>query len=82
MYNYKCTIITDISIRKLFHDILITYQDLKLDSLNYHYRFPQKSLLDSFYILGLRTINHESDVEQYGVEELEELLKFYGEEQV
>ena len=45
-------------------------------------RFPQKSLLDSFYVLAMRTINHEADVDRFGCEELEQLLDYYGEEQV
>ena len=45
-------------------------------------RYPQKSLLDSFYVLAMRTINRETDVDRFGCEELEQLLDYYGEEQV
>lgn len=46
------------------------------------HRFPRKGLLDAFYVLAMRTINFEKDINQYGAAELDILLKYYGEEQV
>ncbi|XP_061191044.1 zinc finger protein 862-like [Saccostrea echinata] len=42
-----------------------------------NFQFPQKSLMDAFYVLSMRTINF-SDTETYGVEEVNELLDYYG----
>ncbi|XP_062579301.1 uncharacterized protein LOC134241257, partial [Saccostrea cucullata] len=44
-------------------------------------RFPAKSLIDSFFVLAMRTINFEKDIMSYGTEEIECLLKHYGEKQ-
>lgn len=48
------------------------------------FRFPQKSLVDAFYILGMRSISFESDetVSAFGNEELEQILSHFGEEMV
>ncbi|XP_070575181.1 E3 SUMO-protein ligase KIAA1586-like [Ptychodera flava] len=48
---------------------------------NIRSRFPEKGILDAFYILAMRTIRFESDVNSYGAEEIETLLNFYGEKQ-
>ncbi|XP_062573421.1 zinc finger protein 862-like [Saccostrea cucullata] len=58
------------------------FQSLKsqfINSLvsNIRKRFPQKSLMDAFYVLSMRAINF-SDVETYGIEEINELLDYYG----
>lgn len=49
---------------------------------NINERFPQKTLLDAFYVLSMRTINFDQQPENYGNKELDRLLQFYGEEQV
>uniref|UniRef100_A0A8W8NTX4 Uncharacterized protein n=1 Tax=Magallana gigas TaxID=29159 RepID=A0A8W8NTX4_MAGGI len=43
-------------------------------------RFPEKSLLDFFYVLSMRTINFEN-LNTYGNEEILKLVSFYGEKQ-
>ncbi|PFX25303.1 hypothetical protein AWC38_SpisGene10087 [Stylophora pistillata] len=63
------------------------FADLKnefLDELigNIYKRFPKKSLMDSFFVMVMRTINLEKDQEEFGNTESEELLKHFGEEKV
>lgn len=45
------------------------------------YRFPKKSLLDSFYVFSMGTINFE-DLNTYGNKEILKPVSFLGEKQV
>ena len=46
------------------------------------FRFPQKSMMNSFFVLAMRPINFVKDPEDFGNTEIEELLKHFGEEKV
>ena len=50
--------------------------------INVLFRFPKKSLIDAFCVIAMRTINFEDDIIQYGIQEIDFLLKHYGEEKV
>ena len=49
-----------------------------------HYRFPQKDLVDAFYVLGMRGINMGTDesAKLYGNTEIGMLAQHFGEEKV
>ncbi|KAL5022803.1 hypothetical protein ScPMuIL_001958 [Solemya velum] len=49
---------------------------------NINKRFPHRSIINNFFILAMRTIHMVSDPENFGNDELEELLKHFGEEKV
>lgn len=59
---------------------------LKFDNadnfLNLCFRFPQKSLMNSFFVLAMRSINFEEHPDDFGNEEIEVLLRHFGEEKV
>lgn len=50
--------------------------------INVLFIFPKKSLIDAFCVIAMRTINFEDDIIQYGIQEIDFLLKHYGEEKV
>ncbi|KAK3747890.1 hypothetical protein QZH41_001354 [Actinostola sp. cb2023] len=69
---------------KLTDTSAIVLKNEFLDHLivNIQDRFPQRSLLNNFYVLGMRTINFDKDPDTFGNKEIEELLQHFGEEKL
>lgn len=55
---------------------------LKVKPFFSYFRFPQRSLINSFYVMSMRTINFEKDPDTFGNKEIEQLLQHFGEEKV
>ncbi|XP_071138553.1 zinc finger protein 862-like [Mytilus edulis] len=63
-----------------FNALKSSFVNKLLDNLTK--RFPQQSLMNNFFVLAMRSINMEDDIDKFGVTEVGELLDHFGKEKV